>query len=107
MEVLQSVTEVQQRLRALCRPHFVPDHNIIFNTHRKPMETGSVLKRPRSGRPRRGQSEENVAAAREAFDLNQGKSIQRISSELNIQRILRRNHRLFPYKIKVVQKLDL
>ena len=111
MEVLQSVTTVQQRFRALYGPHYAPNLNTILNTHRKFMETGSVMDRPRSGRPQSGQSEENVAAVREAFDLSQGKSIRRASAEFNIsatsiQRTLRRELRLFPYKIQVVQKLE-
>ena len=70
-----------------------------------------MMDKPRSGRPGSGQSEENVAAVREAIDLSQGKSIWRASAELNIsvtsiQRILRRELRLFPYSIQVVQKLE-
>lgn len=86
-----------------------PKHH--HNTHRKFIESGSVMDRPHSGRPRSEQSEENVATVREAFDLSQGKSIRRASSELNISstaihRILRQESRLFSYKIQVAQKLE-
>ena len=111
MEVLQSVTTVQRQFQALYGPHHALDRSTILNTHRKFMETGSLMDRPRSGRLRSGQSEENVAAVREASDLSQGKSIRRASAELNIsatsiQRILWHGLRLFPYKIQVVQKLE-
>ena len=67
------------------------------------------LARPRSKNPLIGQ---NVAAVREAINLNQEKSIWRTSSELNInataiQRILKGELRLFPYKIQVVHQLEL
>ena len=70
-----------------------------------------MMDRPCSGRPQSGHSEENVAAVREAFDLSQGKSIWRASAELNIgatsiQRIMRCELRLFPYKIQVARKLE-
>ena len=97
--------------RALYGPHYAPNRNTILNTHRKFMETGSVMDRPYSGRPQSGQSEENVAAVWKAFDLSQGKSIRKASAELNIsttsiQRILWHELRLFPYKIQVVQKVE-
>ena len=109
MEVLQSVTTVQE-FRARYGPHYAPDRNTIL-THRKFMEIGYVMDRPHSGRPRSGQSEENVATVWKAFDLSQGKSIWRASTELNIsatsiQRILQSELRPFPYKIQVVQKLE-
>ena len=111
MEVLQSVTTVQRWSQALYGPHYAPVWNTILNTHSKFKENESVMDRPRSGRLWSGESEENVGAVREAFDLSQGKSIQRSSAELNIsatsiQRILRRELRLFPYKIQFVQKLE-
>ena len=64
-----------------------------------------------SGKPQIGQSEENVAAIRKAFDLSKGKSIWRASSELNIRatfilKIFRRELTLFSYKIQVAQKLE-
>ena len=69
------------------------------------MKTRSVMDRPRSG-----QSEENVAAVRKAFDLSQEKSIRRAPSGFNIstsiQKIFRHKLRFFPYKIQVVQKLE-
>ena len=111
MEVLQSVIAVQQRFRALYRPGYTPDRNTIINIHRKFMKTGSVMDRRSLGRPRIGQNDENVANAREAFDFSQGKSTRRAFLELNtsatsIQRILRRELRIFSYKIQVVQKLE-
>ena len=54
---------------------YAPDQDTILNTHWKFMKTGSVMDRPRPGRLQSGQSEQNVAAVREAFDLSQGKSI--------------------------------
>ena len=111
MEVLQSVIAVQQRFRALYGPGYTPDRNTIINIHRKFMKTGSVMDRRSLGRPRIGQNDENVATVREAFDFSQGKSTRRAILELNtsatsIQRILRRELRIFSYKIQVVQKLE-
>ena len=61
-------------------------------------------------RPQSGQSEENVAAVRKAFNFNQWKFIWRESSKLNIsatsiQRILGLELRLFPFKVQIVQNL--
>ena len=75
------------------------------------MKTGSMMDRRSLGRPRIGQNDENVANVREAFDFSQGKSTRRAFLELNnsatsIQRILRREVRIFSYKILVVQKLE-
>ncbi|CAG0879485.1 unnamed protein product [Darwinula stevensoni] len=110
-EVFQSVVEVQRRFRAVYGQHYTPDRNTIVATHRKFMETGSVKDKPRSGRPRCGRSEENIETVREALAQSQGKSIRRAAVELNIsvtsiQRILRRDLKLYPYKIQIVQKLE-
>ena len=73
------------------------------------MKTESMMDRPRSGKSRSGQSEENAAAVREAFDLSQAKSIRRTSLESNIsatsiQTILSHELRLFRYKSQAIQK---
>ena len=107
MEVLQSVTAVQRWFRALYRPQYAPNRNI----HRKFIKTESVMDGLRSGKLRSGHSKEKVAAFRKAFDLSQGNSTCRPSSELNIsatsiQWILRRKRRLFPYNIQDIQKLE-
>ena len=81
MQLLQSATAVLRRFRVLYGRHYKPDRNTILNTYRKFMKTGSVMDRPRSGKSRSGQSEENAAAVREAFDLSQAKFIRRASLE--------------------------
>ena len=106
VEVLQPVITIQQRFRALYESHYAPDRNAILSTHRKFIKTGSVINIPRSG-----QSEENVAAVREAFDLSQEKFVWRASSKLNIsattiQKIFRHELWLFPYKIQDIYKLE-
>ena len=112
MDVFKSVTVVQRRFRALYGPNHAPDRNTILNTHTKFMETGSVLDRPRSGRPRSGRSDENVVIVRESFHRSQGKkSVRGAAVELNISttsihRILRQCLGMFPYKIQMAHKLE-
>ena len=110
-EVLRSPIEVQRRFRAEFGIHYVPSRHTIYAIHARFMETGSVGDQPRSGRPRSGRSEENVETVEAAFIQSQGKSIRRAALELNIsrasiQRMLRKDIRMYPYKIQVVHNLE-
>ena len=97
---------VQRRFRALYGPHYASDRNTILNTHRKFMETGPMMDRPRSGRPR-------VGRVRRILQLS-GRlliSIRKASAEMNInatsiQEILLRELRLFPTRSRLSKSLN-
>ncbi|MPC87481.1 hypothetical protein E2C01_082343 [Portunus trituberculatus] len=110
-EVFRSPVEDQHRFRAEYGINYVPSLPTIYAIHAKFLQTGFVNDQPRSGRPRTGRTEENVAAVEVAFVQSQGKSIRRAGLELNIswasiQRMLKKDIRMYPYKIQVVQNLE-
>ncbi|GBM49675.1 hypothetical protein AVEN_262475-1 [Araneus ventricosus] len=61
-----------------------PSRNSIFSWHKKFLETGSVLDKPRSGRP--STSDSDVEQIREAFTRSPTKSTRQASIELGVAR---------------------
>ncbi|GBM76894.1 hypothetical protein AVEN_121427-1 [Araneus ventricosus] len=61
-----------------------PSRNSILSWHRKFLETGSVLDKPRSGRP--STSDSDVERIREAFTRSPTKSTRQASIELGVAR---------------------
>ncbi|GBM35789.1 hypothetical protein AVEN_108979-1 [Araneus ventricosus] len=61
-----------------------PSRNSILSWHKKFLETGSVLDKPRSGRP--STSDSDVERIREAFTRSPTKSTRQASIELGVAR---------------------
>ena len=85
-----------------------PARQSIRNWHKQFMETGTVLHKPRSGRPRT--SEEDIERIRQTFSRSPTKSIRTASVQLQVPRstihkVLHKNLRLYAYKIQLLQEL--
>ena len=85
----------------------MPSRPTIYAIHVKFLQTGSVNDQPQSGRPRTGRTEENVETVEAAFVQSLWKSIRHAGLALNIsrasiQRMLRKDIGMYPYKIQVV-----
>ena len=76
--------------------------------HKKFMETGTVLDKGRSGRPRT--SEENIDRVRQAFSRSPTTSIRTAARQLDLPRstvhkVQNKNLRLYAYKVQLLQAL--
>ncbi|GBM39932.1 hypothetical protein AVEN_250250-1 [Araneus ventricosus] len=85
-----------------------PSRNGILSWHKKFLETGSVLDKPRSGRP--STSDTDVERIREAFTRSPTKSTRQASIELGVARssirdVLHKRLHFKPYKMQLVQQL--
>ncbi|GBN29660.1 Sodium-dependent high-affinity dicarboxylate transporter 3 [Araneus ventricosus] len=85
-----------------------PSRNSILSWHKKFLEAGSVLDKPRSGRP--STSDSDVERIREAFTGSPTKSTRQASIELGVARssirdALHKRMHLKPYKMQLVQQL--
>lgn len=90
----------------------VPSINCIRNVIMKFEEFGVVTDIPKCGRPQNVRIPENIAKVRESVESNPGISIRRRSQELDIsqtslQRILKLELHMKPYKIQLVQELQI
>lgn len=105
------VTDVQRKFNhqfkntKLSRKH-------IYKIVQKFERLGTVADAPRTGRPRCSRSEENVSTLRVMLMNSPEKSVRRSSSETGIPRtcihdILKKDLKLFPYKIQIMQKLSI
>lgn len=111
-EVWRSVTLVQRWWRGVRGPHATLDAKTIRNCHTKLMTTGSVVDKPRSGRPSVARSPENVAAVRDMFTRSPGKSTRQAARESGISRhtvrvVLKKDLIWKPWKPYCVQELSL
>ena len=85
-----------------------PACQLICNWHKQFMETGTVLHKLRSGRPRT--SEEDIKHIHQTFSHSPTKSIHTASVQLQVPRstihkVLHKNLRLYVYKIQLLQEL--
>ncbi|GBO17444.1 hypothetical protein AVEN_168351-1 [Araneus ventricosus] len=79
----KSIVKVQRNFRTkFNKPP--PSRNSILSWHKKFLETGSVLDKPRSGRP--STSDSDVERIREAFTRSPTKSTRQASIELGVAR---------------------
>lgn len=90
--------------------HDTPTVQTINNWVAKFEETGSTLDKKRSGRPRTSRTEENIDIVLQSVRENPTQSTRKRSRILNVsrtslQRILKKDLRLHPYKIQLVQEL--
>jgi len=90
-----------------------PSEGAIRNLLKKHNETGSVLndQKGKSGRPKTVRNQDNIERVRLANIENRETSTRRLSAELDvsrssIQRILKRDLKLFPYHIQNRQALS-
>lgn len=87
-----------------------PSIQTIKNWVTKFEESGSTLDKKRSGRPRTSRTEENIDVVKQSIRENPTQSTRKRSSALNLsrtslQRILKKDLLLHPYKIQLVQEL--
>ncbi|CAK1579832.1 unnamed protein product [Parnassius mnemosyne] len=88
----------------------IPSVQTIKNWIIKFEESGSTLDKQRSGRPRTSRTEENIDVVKHSIRENPTQSTRKRSSALNLprtslQRILKKDLHLHPYKIQLVQEL--
>lgn len=86
-----------------------PSRPSIRAWHKKFMETGTVLDKGRSGRPRT--SNENIDRVRQSFSRSPTKSIRSDATQLQlprstVQKVLHKNLRLYAYKVQLLQALE-
>ncbi|KAL0832946.1 hypothetical protein ABMA28_001081 [Loxostege sticticalis] len=94
---------------------FLRNNSSVIRTQREfrrrfPHPTGSTLDRPKSGRPRKGRSAENIDAVREDVEECPETSTRRRATQLGIsrrtlQRILVKDLKMFPYKTQMTHQL--
>lgn len=87
-----------------------PALQTIKNWVAKFEETGSTLDKPRLGRPRTSRTEQNIDTVAQSIRENPTQSTRKRSSALNVsrtslQRILKKDLLMHPYKIQLVQEL--
>lgn len=110
---IQSAKSVTATIRKI-KQKFGRNHriskNTVTNIVNKFYRDGSVCDQPRSGRPRRARSEENIAAVRASAEAAPRTSTRRRAQQLGISRfslmrILTIDLCLHPYKIQLTQLL--
>ena len=109
METHQSVITVQRNFRNYFHKD-PPSRPTIYAIHHKFLTTGSVVDIKSTGRHRDIRNVENVVRVLEAFTENPATSIRRVSAETDlsygsIQRILRKDLKMFPYHVQLLQQL--
>ncbi|XP_046668647.1 uncharacterized protein LOC124359719 [Homalodisca vitripennis] len=108
-----SYVTVRRHFRAQYRLHDLnqtPSVNIIKCWVRKFEATGSTMNPRPIGRHREVRSEQNIERVRDAVEDNPHRSVRKHAAALNIprtsiQRILKQDLKLHPYKIQLVQAL--
>ncbi|TLM65355.1 DUF4817 domain-containing protein, partial [Acinetobacter baumannii] len=87
-----------------------PTLQTIKNWVAKFEETGSTLDKPRLGRPRTSRTEQNIDTVTQSIRENPTQSTRKRARALNVsrtslQRILKKDLHMHPYKIQLVQEL--
>lgn len=87
-----------------------PSVPLIRKWVKKFEETGSTMDKRKSGRPRSSRSDENVEMVNQSIRDNPDLSVRKRAHALNVprsslHRILRKDLKLHPYKIQLVQEL--
>lgn len=108
----ESIVLTQREYKKRHKNNPVPDKKTIRVLASKFKLNGTTFNCHRSGRPRTARSEENITRVSQSVVESPQTSIRRRGQQLNIssrslQRILKKNLHLFPYKILLVQKLLL
>lgn len=106
----KSIVKTQRAFKKINKVKSAPSKKTIYRLYER-FTTGDALanpKRPNKKRPKR--SDENIAAVRASVEQSPTTSQKRRSQQLGIprstlQRILRVDLQLFPYKIQLTQKL--
>ena len=106
----KSIVKTQRAFKTLKNVRSAPSKNTIKRLYEK-LSTGKALsnpKRPYKSRPRR--SAENIAAVRASVERSPRTSQKRRSQQLGmarstLQRIIRIDLHLFPYKIQLTQRM--
>ena len=106
----KSIVKTQRAFKTLKNVRSAPSKNTIKRLYEK-FSTGKALsnpKRPYKSRPRR--SAENIAAVRASVERSPRTSQKRRSQQLGmarstLQRIIRIDLHLFPYKIQLTQRM--
>ena len=109
----RSLKDVQARWRELFGRSNIPTNQNILDTVNKFNLHGTVcnIHRGNSGRPVSTRTPEDVSRVEEFFESNPRISTRRASQELglartSLQRILKHDVKLFPYKIQIFQQLS-
>lgn len=111
-ECFQSVVTVKRKFREKFGKNAkLPVHNTIKAIHTKLSKSGEPDDRPRMGRPISSRSDENISVVSAHITAHPETSQRRTSislgmSKTTIQRILRQDLQLRPYKIRVLHELS-
>ena len=103
---------VQRKFKKEFKSSAAPSKKHIYSIVNKFERTGSVFDEKRTGRPKTARNGANFSIIEEAFFESPQKSVRRASSETSIsktsvQRILKFDLDLYPYKIQIMQSLSL
>lgn len=106
----ENFAETVRKTRTIFGHHNAPSRNTVVNLINKFESTGSVVDAKRSGRPRSGRSDENIAMTAVSVDDDPTTSIRHRGQELGIsssslQLVLAKDLHLHPYKVQLTQKL--
>ncbi|KAF2345053.1 Protein of unknown function DUF4817 [Trinorchestia longiramus] len=105
-----STTEVQRDYRNYFRTTTSPSKNTTKSVYRKFTDTGNVNDKQRSGRLKSTRTEAVIERVSASVTDNPKASIRKRSTQLSISRstlnrILKKDLKLYPYKIKLTQQL--
>jgi len=111
----ESITATQRLFRRefnVDRHGAVPSHNTILRWVENFRTTGSIMNKKPSGPARTARTPENIARVSEALIRRMRRSARRHASELGLSRelvrsILQTDLRFHPYKMQVVQQLNV
>ena len=86
-------------------------YNTVYNTVKRFQETGQTSDRPRKGRPRSVRNSERIKRVREKVRRNPARSMRKLAKEEGVshttmQRIVKKDLNLIPYKKVKVQLLS-
>lgn len=109
--ISQSVIQTQRNFRRHFHTSSAPSRKSILRFVQAFRERGSVADKPRIEFPKCVRTPTNIQLVHEAIDMNPTQSLRRLSHQLNIsygstQRIVRRDLKLYPYRIQLVQSLS-
>lgn len=110
-EKSRSIINTQRAYRTFYGVRNVPTAPTIRAIVAKFERYGNVRDARRTGRPRSGRSVENIQLVRQSVTASPETSTRRRSTQLGIPRgtviqILKKDLRLYPYKIQMVQQLN-
>lgn len=106
----ESYAETVRRLRRIFGRNNAPTASTVLRLIKKFEETGSVATIKTPGRDRTVRTEQNIALVQDSVAVSPQKSLQRRSQQLGIsttslQRILKKDLHMHPYKIQLTQYL--